>query len=68
VTPLLLGFVLGPMMETYLRRALIISRGNVSYLWTQPISAALLVIAFVTLVLLAFPGIANRRKQVFVED
>jgi putative tricarboxylic transport membrane protein len=68
VTPLLLGFVLGPMMETYLRRALIMSRGSVSYFWTQPISAGLLIAACVVIVLLALPSIGRRRQQVFVED
>lgn len=68
VTPLLLGFVLGPMMETYLRRAMIMSRGDITYLGTQPISATLLGTSLVILTLLAFPRIAQRRQQVFVEE
>ncbi|MFG1193461.1 tripartite tricarboxylate transporter permease, partial [Xanthobacter flavus] len=43
--PLLLGFVIGPMLEEYLRRAMLISRGNPMVFLTHPISAALLAIA-----------------------
>jgi TctA family transporter len=67
--PLLLGFVLGPMMEENLRRALLISRGDPSVLITHPISAAFLGLA--TLSLLAFviaPGLHKRRQQLFSEN
>ena len=40
--PLLLGFVLGPLLEEHLRRAMIISRGDPSVFFTRPISLALL--------------------------
>lgn len=68
LTPLLLGFVLGPMMETYLRRAMVLSRGDPTYLVTQPISGTLLALAVVALCLLALPAIRYRRQEVFVED
>jgi TctA family transporter len=42
--PLLLGYILGPMMESNLRRALLISGGDVSVFWTRPISAILLLL------------------------
>ena len=44
--PLLLGMVLGPLMEENLRRALLISRGDWSVFLTRPLSAVLLAIAF----------------------
>lgn len=68
LTPLLLGFVLGPMMETYLRRAMVLSRGDPVYLVTQPISAVLLVSAVLVLIVLALPSISSKRQEVFVED
>ena len=68
LTPLLLGFVLGPMMETYLRRAMVLSRGDPTYLVTQPISGTLLALAVVALCILALPAIRYRRQEVFVED
>jgi TctA family transporter len=68
LTPLLLGFVLGPMMETYLRRAMVLSRGDPMYLVTQPISATLLGLAVIALFVLMLPAIAQRREEVFVED
>jgi TctA family transporter len=68
LTPLLLGFVLGPMMETYLRRAMVLSRGDPTYLVTQPISGTLLALAVVVLCILALPAIRFRRQEVFVED
>src|ERR671921_237949 len=53
--PLLLGFVLGPMLEEHLRRAMILSRGDPSIFVTRPISAVLLVLAAVVLVLVLMP-------------
>ncbi len=47
--PLLLGFILGPMMEEYLRRALLIARGDASVFVRRPISAVLLLVALVAL-------------------
>jgi putative tricarboxylic transport membrane protein len=49
--PILLGFVLGPMMEEHFARALLMSRGSFTIFWERPISAVLLV---ATLILLAF--------------
>jgi TctA family transporter len=66
--PLLLGFVLGPLMEENLRRALIISRGDPMVFVTRPISASLLVVAVLVLVIVFLPGIARGRKEVFQED
>ena len=66
--PLLLGFVLGPLLEDHLRRALIISRGDPSIFVTRPISAVMLVLAVVAIMVAVLPAIRKRREQVFVED
>ena len=65
--PLLLGFVLGPLLEN-LRRALIISRGDPMVFVTRPISAALLVVAVGAVVLAVLPAIRRRREVVFQEE
>ncbi|WP_066269782.1 tripartite tricarboxylate transporter permease [Hydrogenophaga palleronii] len=66
--PLLLGLILGPMMEEYLRRALLISRGDWSVLVTRPLSASLLAIAFVLLLVVLLPSVKAKREEAFVED
>jgi putative tricarboxylic transport membrane protein len=66
--PLLLGFVLGPLLEQHLRRALIISHGDPSVFLTRPISAALLVVAAIALVLAILPAIRRQREVVFQEE
>jgi TctA family transporter len=66
--PLLLGFVLGPLLEENLRRALIISRGDPSVFLTHPISAVLLALAVAALVVAALPAIRKRREVVFAEE
>ncbi len=66
--PLLLGFVLGPLLEENLRRALIISRGDPSVFVTRPISATLLAIALAALVVAALPAVRRRRSEVFSEE
>jgi putative tricarboxylic transport membrane protein len=65
--PMLLGFVLGPLMEENLRRAMLIARGDVSVFFTRPISAVLLGIAGLLLVLAALPMVRKRREEVIVE-
>lgn len=66
--PLLLGFILGPMMEEYLRRALLLSRGDFSVFVTRPISATMLVIALVSLVVVLLPSIRAKREEAFQEE
>ncbi|MCW6004817.1 tripartite tricarboxylate transporter permease [Micromonospora sp. CPCC 205371] len=66
--PLLLGFVLGPLLEENLRRALIISRGDASVFLTRPISAALLALAAAALVVAVLPAIRKRREVVFADE
>lgn len=65
--PLLLAFILGPMMEENLRRALLLSRGDPTVFLTQPISLAMLVIAIFLLILILSPKIRSKRKEVFKE-
>jgi putative tricarboxylic transport membrane protein len=66
--PLLLGFVLGPMLEEYLRRAMLLSRGSPAIFYERPISAALLTIAGLMLLASLLPAIARRRQEVFVDE
>jgi TctA family transporter len=66
--PLLLGFVLGPMLEENLRRALLISRGDPTVFVTRPISGVLLGLAVLALVVAVLPAIRRKRDVVFAED
>src|SRR6476619_161969 len=66
--PMLLGFVLGPLMEENLRRAMLIARGDATVFFTRPISAVLLTTAIILLVIAALPKIRSRRDEVFVGD
>ena len=63
--PLLLGFVLGKLMEEYLRRALTISRGDPTVFFTRPLSLVLLILAGILLVLVFSPKIARKREEAF---
>ena len=65
--PLVLAFVLGPLMEENLRRAMLIARGDATVFITRPISGVLIAIAAGLLVLAALPMIRKRREEVFVE-
>jgi len=66
--PLILGFVLGPMMEENLRRALLLSRGDATVFVTRPLSLVLLLMAVALLLLIALPNLKKRREEVFVEE
>lgn len=61
--PLLLGFILGPMMEEYLRRALLLSHGSPDIFVERPISLALLALAVLVVALLSLPVIRRGREQ-----
>jgi TctA family transporter len=65
--PLILGFILGPMMEENLRRAMLLSRGDPSVFFTKPISAVLLGIALVLLLIVLAPAVRKKREEAFVE-
>ena len=63
--PLLLGFILGPMMEEHLRRALLLSRGDWLTFVARPLSAGLLLAAAALLVLVLLPSVGKRRDAAF---
>ena len=65
--PMLLGFVLGPMMEEFLRRALLMNRGDPSILVTSPISATMLACAAALLVLVLLPAFGKTRQEALKE-
>jgi putative tricarboxylic transport membrane protein len=65
--PMLLGFILGPMMEEYLRRAMLLSRGDPLVLLQRPISATILVVAVLAMVVVLTPAIREKRKEAFQE-
>jgi TctA family transporter len=65
--PLILGFVLGPMMEENLRRALLISRGDPSVFVSEPISLAFLLASALLLIVVAAPWIRARREEALQE-
>ncbi|NUZ07202.1 tripartite tricarboxylate transporter permease [Piscinibacter koreensis] len=66
--PLLLGFILGPMMEENLRRALLLSRGDWTTFVTRGLSAGLLFAALLMLIIVALPAIRKKREVAFQED
>jgi TctA family transporter len=66
--PLLLGFILGPMMEENLRRALLLSRGDWSVFVTRPLSGSLLAVAVLMLVIVLLPSVKSKRQEAFVEE
>ncbi len=65
--PLLLGFVLGKLMEEKLRQALVISRGTFMTFVERPLSAGLLLVALLLMVIAILPSIRQSREQVFKE-
>jgi putative tricarboxylic transport membrane protein len=66
--PLLLGFILGPMMEENLRRALLLARGDWSTFMTRPLSAGLLIAAALMIVVVMLPSIKNKREEAFHDE
>ncbi|MFC7051691.1 tripartite tricarboxylate transporter permease [Hansschlegelia quercus] len=66
--PLLLGFVLGPMIEENLRRAMTISRGDWTVFFTRPLSAGLLIAAALVLAVVFLPSVKAKREEVFQEE
>ena len=66
--PLLLGFILGPMMEENLRRALLLSRGDWTTFMTRPLSAGLLIAAVLMIVVVMLPAIRNKREEAFQDE
>ncbi len=65
--PLMLGFILGPLMEENLRRAMLLSRGDATVFFQRPISATMLILAIGLLLVLALPFLRKKREEAFVE-
>jgi len=65
--PLLLGFILGPMMEENLRRAMLLSHGDPMVFFTRPISLSLLIAAMLLLLITIVPAVRRKREQAFQE-
>lgn len=66
--PLLLAFVLGPMMEEFLRRTLLLSLGDATVFFTRPISAIMLTISAILLLIVLLPSIRRKREEAFEEE
>lgn len=66
--PLLLGFVLGPMMEENFRRALLLARGDFTVFVTRPLSLGLLIAAAALVIIVALPSVKKTREEAFVEE
>jgi len=66
--PLLLGFVLGPMMEENFRRSLLLSRGDFGVFFTRPLSLGLLIAAGALVAVVALPSIKAKREEAFQEE
>jgi len=66
--PMLLGFILGPMMEEHLRRAMLISKGDATVFLSRPISATMLVLALVLLASVLAPTVRRKREEAFQEE
>jgi TctA family transporter len=65
--PMLLAFILGPMMEEYLRRAMLISRGDPWVFVQRPISATLLALSALALIAVLLPSLSRKREEAFKE-
>jgi TctA family transporter len=66
--PMILGFILGPLMEENLRRAMLLSRGDPTVFVTKPISAGFIIAAVILLVVVSLPSLRKKREEVFVEE
>jgi putative tricarboxylic transport membrane protein len=65
--PLILGFILGPLMEENLRRAMLLSRGDATVFFQRPISLTMLLIAAFLLLIVVAPAVRKKREEAFVE-
>jgi len=66
--PMLLGFVLGPMMEEYFRRSLALSRGNFSIFFTRPISLGFMIATAALIGIVAVPSIKSKHEEAIQEE
>jgi TctA family transporter len=66
--PMMLGFILGPMMEEFLRRALLLSKGDPGVFLRRPLSAAMLAVAALAMATILLPALRKKREEAFAED
>jgi TctA family transporter len=66
--PMILGFILGPLMEENLRRAMLLSRGDPFVFFQKPISLGFMVASAILLVLVALPALRKKREEAFAEE
>lgn len=66
--PMILGFILGPMMEGHMQRALLISRGDIGVFVQEPISAGLLIVAAIALITAILPAVRKTRSIALTDD
>ena len=66
--PMLLGFIIGPMMEEYLRRALLLSRSDPMVFLERPISATMLILSALAMAVVLLPSLRKKREEAFKED
>ncbi len=66
--PMLLGFIIGPMMEEYLRRALLLSRSDPMVFIERPISGVMLGLAAAAMIVVLLPSLRKKRDEAFQED
>jgi TctA family transporter len=65
--PMILGFILGPLMEENLRRAMLLSRGDPFVFFQKPISLGFMIASAILLAIVALPAIRKQREAAFVE-
>jgi TctA family transporter len=65
--PMLLAFILGPMMEEQLRRAMLLAKGDPTVFVTRPISGAMIVLAIVLFAIVLAPAVRRKREEAFTE-
>ena len=66
--PMLLGFIIGPMMEEYLRRALLLSRSDPMVFLQRPISASMLILSALAIIVVSMPALSKKREEAFKEE
>ena len=66
--PMMLGFILGPMMEEFLRRALLLSKGDPSVFVRRPLSATMLAVALLAMATILLPALRKKREEAFAEE
>jgi TctA family transporter len=66
--PMILGFILGPLMEENLRRAMLLSRGDPMTFVTKPISAGFVIASVILLLIVALPALRKKRDEAFAAE